>query len=645
MSCRITNKIDNCFDSPYNKKVGGVYNNNRIMRPFSSDYSSEQPTKDVQSMPKVTLSAPTPQDTQSIADGGDILSMGSVNRMSTGDPIQSEMDSEEEDYLSSANSDSAGMYQVVFDGTRYINVDSLSKRLYEVTEKRVNNTKEYKVKRYSDGQMLEIENKAPGPLGISSSTPYFKEDYNTYVSIKDREYRYGKDDLDNEYIITCRDDPTNDSYSATCKNFLQKGLKSGKDDNYCKNPKFYKTGKTGKEDEIPSEQEGYGLLPKIFMALAPFLILIIGFLVTNKESLPGGFKNLISFFKNGATTTLVTTGFIGLAILVTVMLVMSANKKDAWCHDPYHKNSIKSTRSQSRGLHISMVLALSAGIQALLKALGADESTLLLLYGFILASVFGFMGDKMIGTDEGYSLWTNNKMSSFKYALGSLTGSSFFRYIITVFLDMFISMPIQMVLASLMSGYISSLVGNTTGINVLDSGILSGLTRFVGNNFDNVLQSIVGIITFMAYTNETRFLWAYPDKSLLPEERIPVPTIKLAASIAAALYLVTNYPNDVAGAGLGERFVYVMIVIMLLTLGSIGVFNIEPESTYKVKKSVKYNFNKGEYEIITDLQNVSNELESKNDVKNKWLKGGALFTGLLFVGVGIPMILGKIKKK
>lgn len=617
------------------KNEAELINNGPVMKPFSNEvgfkmvYPASQDNKDAIGMGEGIFGEET-EVPQLYLDG-------------------EEADYEKKDYQEEGLKKGTNLYSVVKDGDKFVNVESLNRRLYSVTSVNSNGSIEWEVTRNSDDMPMEVEhksaNKDVGDLSRSHSGRVYQDpDYNTYININQKQYKYGIDEDNYEYIISCEDDPTDDSYKAACKKKIIKGMTSGKDDAYCKNPNFYKTaGYYDKE----VEKEPMGVLPKVLIGLTPLAILLIGFLVTNKAA--GGKKmgltNIVKYLKNGATTSLVTTGFLALIVLVVVLLIKSTGAKDNWCHDPYHKNSIKSARTQKRGLHISMVLAGSAAIQALLKMLGADESTLLLLYGFILASVFGFMGDKMIGTDEGYSIFTKSKTDVVKYALGSLTGSSFFRYIITVFLDLFISMPIQMTLTYLMKDYIAGLTNKTTGIGLLDTGILSGLTSFVGNNFDNILQSIVAIITFMAYTNETRFLWAYPDKSLLPEEKIPAPTIKLATSVAAAVYLITNYPKDVAGTNIVERYIYVMVVIILLTMGSMGIlFNIEPEAKYTITKRVIYNPTTGKYEIEEDVQNVSHTLKSKEDVMAKWKTGGFMFAGLLFMGIGVPLLIGKSKK-
>ena len=46
---------------------------------------------------------------------------------------------------------------------------------------------------------------------------------------------------------------------------------------------------------------------------------------------------------------------------------------------------------------------LSAFVQAFMKMFGASSVMLLLLYGFFMAAVLGFMGDQAYGRDEGFS--------------------------------------------------------------------------------------------------------------------------------------------------------------------------------------------------------------------------------------------------
>ena len=78
-----------------------------------------------------------------------------------------------------------------------------------------------------------------------------------------------------------------------------------------------------------------------------------------------------------------------------------------------------------------------------------------------MAAIFGYMGDQGFGTDDGFSLFYIGKntgktdvldpngvglSSVIKFILGKLYSSQFIRYVVSVFLDLFISMPIQGIL-------------------------------------------------------------------------------------------------------------------------------------------------------------------------------------------------------
>ena len=138
------------------------------------------------------------------------------------------------------------------------------------------------------------------------------------------------------------------------------------------------------------------------------------------------------------------------------------NKEGTLTWDPEELDYKKLERTGDRGLIISNILFLSVVIQALMKYCGASATPLLLFYGFFMAAVFGYMGDQGFGTDDGFGFYfigkntgSNGKLNKefvgiscvLKYVLGKLFSTQFIRYVVTVFLDLFISMPIQSVIS------------------------------------------------------------------------------------------------------------------------------------------------------------------------------------------------------
>ena len=100
---------------------------------------------------------------------------------------------------------------------------------------------------------------------------------------------------------------------------------------------------------------------------------------------------------------------------------------------------------------------------------------------------------------------------------------------------MFISNPLQDVIKyqAKQLGVIEVLM-DTKGKNRL----LRIYDHTIAINFPSILQSLVSIITFQAYTNQTKFHWAYAAEEIDRDLRISPGTIMLSTALAAALYLI-----------------------------------------------------------------------------------------------------------
>eukprot|EP00483_Globobulimina_turgida_P012025 UN12047 len=92
--------------------------------------------------------------------------------------------------------------------------------------------------------------------------------------------------------------------------------------------------------------------------------------------------------------------------------------------------------------------------------------------------------------------------------------------------------------------------------------------RFVALNFPSILQSIVAFVTFNAYTNQTRFAWAYPALALDRELRIPPGTIMFSTAIAGILYLnfytIMEYISVRVYFDVNTKLGYVIAILGLL---------------------------------------------------------------------------------
>lgn len=207
---------------------------------------------------------------------------------------------------------------------------------------------------------------------------------------------------------------------------------------------------------------------------------------------------------------------------------------------------------KNRGMLMSLVSAFMLnGVGALMAKSGVPEGYIVLNYGFILGPVIGYLLDVGFATDEGLRATKRGFADGSMYAISTLASPAFFRYILTVLLDMFISNPIQDAIKLYLSDARNAIPHNAFGYGDM-----------VKTNFPSLLQSIVGIATFQAYTNDTRFRWAYTTN---PTGRISDDTIMLATAVAAAIFVSYTISGS---ESVSRRMPFVIAALMMLSVGN-----------------------------------------------------------------------------
>ena len=172
---------------------------------------------------------------------------------------------------------------------------------------------------------------------------------------------------------------------------------------------------------------------------------------------------------------------------------------------------------------------------------------------------------------------------------------------------MFISNPIQDVIKLYFMDAKNSIPNNILGYG-----------QTVRRNFASLLQSIVGVATFQAYTNDTRFRWAYTDGE--KDGRVANDVIMLATAVAASLFMAYNVPG---AESLGRRVPFAMFAIFLLSIGN----------------SMKWNRCGKEPVNLFDASDEDIGL----DEKTRAAIGTAMFGVFVFVGLVVPFSRAKEK--
>ena len=240
-------------------------------------------------------------------------------------------------------------------------------------------------------------------------------------------------------------------------------------------------------------------------------------------------------------------------------LAYTGTRSDVWETDPDDPEHKKTERTQERGTVISIITGIILTLVSMIMIkLCVRDGDIEVLFGYLLAPVIGYVLDIGIGTDEGFRHLMNGDVPKWlSYMLSSLYNYSFIRFIVTFLLDMFISKPISGVIR----GYSLAKLGAYKS-----TGFFKPLDDFIKTNLTGIVQSIVSFITFQAYTNQTRFLWAYPSPSISKEERIPSFAVMIATAVAGSVYLLSYRTN--------KQYLELNIAFVMIALGLISLLSI-----------------------------------------------------------------------
>lgn len=301
------------------------------------------------------------------------------------------------------------------------------------------------------------------------------------------------------------------------------------------------------------------------------------------------------------------------AFICVILLIVLMATPSVWRTNADATDAEKLSRTTDRGQFVSIVIAILLNIiGAFMFYIKVREALVVTNYGFILGPVIGFLLDQGIGTDAGWSQGFTAK--GFDYTMSSLIGGNFMRYIVTIFLDLFISNPLQDILKTqvVKLGVIEEL---KTGKKL--NKWHAGYDAFVALNYPSILQSIVAFVTFNAYTNQTRFSWAYPSEDVDRAYRIPSGSIMLSTAVAGVLYLnfytIMDYISERQYFDVNTKLMYVLAILGLLY----GL-----NATDSIEAPVE-----GEDDVVWT--------ESVEDYK--WFLGTLLFTAFVLYGFVYPI--------
>ena len=283
----------------------------------------------------------------------------------------------------------------------------------------------------------------------------------------------------------------------------------------------------------------------------------------------------------------------GAALALVISIIVN---NEYWQTYPDTPEKIR-TRVAQRGLIASAATVLVFGLVNGLMTFKSkvNPPTYQAFVGLILSGMLGFVMDNAIATEKGCSIFNgggdnadiSNLPAALSHGFSTLASSKLPRYIITIFLDIFISL----ILTDSLSYYCRNM-------------------PFFRNNratTDIIIMAVVSFITFLAYANATRLEWAYPptDSVYTKFEYIPTSTILLSTIISGLVFLIWS-PMDQLPAGITKPFNKVIIMSILITVIIISYYGewLDPVPDTEIVQTVQ------DGEVVNEI--INNKPDNEN---------------------------------
>jgi len=293
------------------------------------------------------------------------------------------------------------------------------------------------------------------------------------------------------------------------------------------------------------------------------------------------FKGLYKAIKNNNTENIVGYCIIVIIIIAGFSLVLGIlTTEKFWTTNKDVSPDEIITRVSQRGLITSTITAIIFGFVNGIMTVRANVSTptYQALIGMIVGGLLGFVLDNAFATEKGASIFNGNSNSpqienlgeSLKYGFASLATPKLPRYIITIILDIFIS-----------------LIMTDTIIKYSKNWYF--LRKHSSLN-DILTMAFVSFATFLAYTNATRLQYAYPptDTTYSTFEYIPTIVILLSSIIAGIVFLIWE-PFDKKAVGIVEKSNKVILIAILFVVIVVSYYNdwLNPKPEQQIINTVE----------------------------------------------------------
>tara|TARA_B100000427_G_C15481610_1_gene583282 strand:+ start:269 stop:1375 length:1107 start_codon:yes stop_codon:yes gene_type:complete len=297
-------------------------------------------------------------------------------------------------------------------------------------------------------------------------------------------------------------------------------------------------------------------------------------------------------------------------IIVLIYLYYKIYDTNIYNTNPCSTDEEIKNRQLNRGIVASIIVAIIVGTinSSTDHFANVDPSTSTALLGMVLGGTIGFIFDILLGSDNGWRITKHNKADGINYAFGTLATPKFQRYLVTLLLDIFISLIIFSIGYTILLKY--------------------PYFRCYPSITNGIISAIISILTFQIYANSTRFLWAYPDINSNSDNWIPSFIIFICVIISGVIFMKVNTsPGNIPEKGINHPDIKFYLFITALLLITFISLNNEDEAT------PKYNINRYIKDGKVIEEATTNNYLNTKDIINKNNIGKVIFIIILCVTI------------
>jgi hypothetical protein len=271
--------------------------------------------------------------------------------------------------------------------------------------------------------------------------------------------------------------------------------------------------------------------------------------------------------------------------------------KDLWISKKCIDEKEEKKRMDRRSIFLSIFSVINILIYSLLVSLKVPISIILKTYTFFMDPIIGYLVSNIYLTEEALEM-NKKKILNVRYFLGMISTGTFYRYLINVFIDIFISMLIM------------NKIQKIEIFDLEDNIIYKGI-------YSQLLIILVKVITYFMYVHKIQLNWVFLNTY---NKYISTVLIRFVLLLSGLLFL--GQTNKII-----DKFIFIFAMFLFIAGSYFKLFELEAEEENKK----------------LDKISKSKKIDKEYIISKQWKNGLINLSIILFFGICVPILYNNLE--